>query len=83
MRHRLRLGLCPRGATRARQVSVVANVVSYIVFLTGNVPLGALLKMVAEFLRLPYFYYTEAWDMIWLAFFFIIASLVLLVRVLL
>lgn len=83
MRHHLRLGLCPRGASRARQVSVAVNVASYIIFLTGNVPLGALLKMVAEFLRLPYFYYTQAWDMVWLAFFFIIASLTLLVPVLL
>jgi hypothetical protein len=83
MRHHLRLGLCPRGASRARRVSVVINVASYIIFLAGNVPLGALLKMVAEFLRLPYFYYTQAWDMVWLAFFFIIASLALLIPVLL
>lgn len=83
MKHHLRLGLCPRGARRARQLSVVLNVVGYIVFLTGNLALGALLKMVAEFLRLPYFYYTQAWDMVWLAFFFIAASFVFLVPVLL
>lgn len=82
MKHHLRLGLCPRGARRARRLSVVLNVIGYMVFLTGNIPLGALLKMVAEFLRLPYFYYTEAWDMVWLAFFFIVASFVFLVPVL-
>ena len=76
MKRHLSLGLCQRGARRARQLSVVLNVIGYLVFLTGNIGLGALVKMVAEFLRLPYFYYTEAWDMVWLAFFFILASFV-------
>lgn len=52
------------------------NVASYILLMIGQIPMGALLKLVAEFLRLPYFYYTEAWDMVWLAFFFIVASFI-------
>ena len=83
MKHHLRLGLCPKGARQARRLSVVINVVGYIVFLTGNIALGALLKLIGEFLRLPYFYYTEAWDMAWLAAFFIIASLFVLIPALL
>lgn len=57
-------------------MSVVLNVISYILLMTGQAPMGALLKLIAEFLRLPYFYYTEAWDMVWLAFFFIVASFI-------
>ena len=83
MKHHLRLGLCPSGARRARRLSVVVNVVGYIVFLSGNIALGALLKLIGEFLRLPYFYYTEAWDMAWLAAFFIVASLFVLIPALL
>ena len=76
MSRHLSLGLCVRGAKRARHISVGLNVTSYILLMIGQVPMGALLKLVAEFLRLPYFYYTEAWDMVWLAFFFIVASFV-------
>ena len=76
MRQHLHLGLCVAGARRARQLSVALNVAGYLVFLSGNIPIGALLKLVAEFLRLPYFYYTEAWDMVGLAFFFIVASFI-------
>lgn len=78
MQRHLSLGLCVQGAKRARQISVVLNVLGYIIFLSGNIPVGALLKMVAEFLRLPYFYYTQAWDMVWLAGFFIVASFIAL-----
>lgn len=74
MTKHLSLGLCTCGAKRARRISVGLNVASYILLMVGQIPTGALLKLVAEFLRLPYFYYTEAWDMVWLAFFFIIAS---------
>ena len=83
MKHHLRLGLCPRGARHARRLSVPLNVAGYVIFLTGNIALGALFKLVAEFLRLPYFYYTEAWDMAWLAAFFIVASLFVLIPALL
>ena len=76
MKHHLNLGLCVKGAARARRLSVVTNVASYLLFLYGELPVAALTKIVAEFLRLPYFYYTEAWDMVWLAAFFIIASFV-------
>jgi hypothetical protein len=68
--------LCTQGAKRARRISVALNVASYILLMIGQIPMGALLKLVAEFLRLPYFYYTEAWDMVWLAFFFIVASFI-------
>lgn len=78
MKHHLRLGLCIDGAKKARRLSVILNIFGYIIFLTGNLTAGALFKMVAEFLRLPYFYYTEAWDMVWLAVFFIVASFIAL-----
>ena len=83
MSRHLSLGLCIKGAKRARQLSVVLNVASYMLLMVGHIPTGALLKMVAEFLRLPYFYYTEAWDMVWLAFFFIVASFIAIIIALL
>lgn len=83
MKQHLNLGLCAVGARRARRLSVALNVAGYLVFLAGNIPIGALLKLVAEFLRLPYFYYTEAWDMVWLAFFFIVASFIAIILALL
>ena len=76
MSRHLSLGLCAQGAKRARRISVALNVASYILLMVGQIPMGALLKLVAEFLRLPYFYYTEAWDMVGLAFFFIVASFI-------
>ena len=70
----LTLGLSQTQANRLRALSVGVNIVGFLVFLSGDVVTGAVFKIAAEVLRVPFFAQTRAWDMIWLGVFFVVAS---------
>lgn len=68
-------------AYRMKNVSVYVGVLGYtVMMLTGNVLVGAWTKLIAEFLRIPYYRQTGASDMAGLSVFFITASLIAIVR---
>lgn len=66
-------------AYRMKNYSVYVGVAGYLAMLiAGNVALGALSKLLAETLRIPYYLHTDAKDMAGLSVFFIVASIIAL-----
>lgn len=64
-------------AWRLKNISVYIGIVGYVAMIaTGDVVFGAVTKMIAESLRIPYFMQTDARDMVGLSVFFIVASLI-------
>ena len=62
-------------AYNLKHYSVYIGIVAYVAMLvTGEVFMGALGKLIAEVLRIPYFLHTDARDMAALSCFFILAS---------
>ena len=60
---------------RLKNVSVYVGLSAYVaMILTGDVVLGAWGKLLAELLRIPFYRYTEANDMVGLSLFFIVVS---------
>ena len=63
-------------AWRLKNISVYIGITAYMAMLvSGDVVIGACGKLIAEVLRIPYFRATDAKDMERLSYFFIIASL--------
>jgi len=66
-------------AYRMKNYSVYVGITGYLAMLiAGSVALGALSKLLAEVLRIPYYLHTDAKDMAGLSVFFIVASIVAL-----
>lgn len=66
-------------AWRCKNISVYVGVAAYLAMLiTGDVALGAIGKLTAELLRIPYFRQTDALDMVRLSYFFICSSVIAL-----
>ena len=58
-----------------KNISVYIGIIGYVAMIvTGNVFFGAVTKIIAESLRIPYFMQTDARDMVGLSVFFIVAS---------
>lgn len=67
-------------AWRLKNISVYVGILGYLAMLgMGDVKIGALSKLVAESLRVPYFRATDAQDMARLSYFFIGASIIFLI----
>ena len=65
-----------RKAYELKNYSVYVGIVAYMaMIISGDVLLGAVGKLFAESLRIPYFLHTEALDMANLSYFFIVASI--------
>ena len=63
-------------AWRLKNLSVYVGLFGYLaMMITVDVKVGAISKLVAEILRIPYFRKTDAKDMERLSYFFIVASL--------
>lgn len=69
------LGLPYRWAVRARQFSVGLNLIGFYFFITDSIIICALIKILAEALRIPYFEHTKARDMTFLCLFFVFGSI--------
>lgn len=68
-------------AYRLKNLSVYIGLAGYTTMIvTGSVVIGAWSKLIAECLRIPYYRQTDANDMAGLSVFFIIASLVAIIR---
>ena len=68
-------------AYRLKNLSVYIGLTGYTaMIITGNVVIGAWSKLIAECLRIPYYRHTDANDMAGLSVFFIVASLVAIIR---
>ena len=64
-------------AWRLKNISVYIGIAGYLAMIvTGDVAFGAITKLIAESLRIPYFMQTDARDMAGLSVFFIAASLI-------
>lgn len=64
-------------AWRLKNISVYIGITGYLAMIvTGDVTFGAITKLIAESLRIPYFMQTDARDMVVLSVFFIVASLI-------
>lgn len=62
-------------AYELKNYSVYLGIVAYMAMIvSGDVIMGAVGKLVAETLRIPYFLHTDAKDMARLSYFFIAAS---------
>lgn len=65
-----------RKAYELKNYSVYVGIVAYMaMIISGDILLGAVGKLFAETLRIPYFLHTNANDMANLSYFFIAASL--------
>ncbi len=65
-----------RKAYELKNYSVYLGIVAYMaMIISGDVVMGAIGKLIAETLRIPYFLHTNAKDMAHLSFFFIAASI--------
>lgn len=65
-----------RKAYQLKNYSVYLGIVAYMaMIISGDVIMGAIGKLVAESLRIPYFLHTNANDMANLSYFFIAASI--------
>ena len=65
-----------RKAYQLKNLSVYMGVLAYTAMIfSGDVLMGAIGKLIAETLRIPYFLHTAAKDMARLSYFFIVASL--------
>lgn len=63
-------------AWRMKNASVYIGMTGYLaMMITGDVLFGAITKLIAELLRIPYFKQTDALDMMRLSYFFITASI--------
>jgi hypothetical protein len=63
-------------AYELKNYSVYLGIVAYMAMIvSGDVIMGAVGKLVAETLRIPYFLHTDAKDMARLSYFFIAASI--------
>ena len=63
-------------AYELKNYSVYLGIVAYMaMIISGDVIMGAVGKLVAETLRIPYFLHTDAKDMARLSYFFIAASI--------
>ena len=62
-----------------RHVSVALNVFGFFFFISGQIVACALIKIVAEGLRIPFFEHTQARDMSGLSCFFIAGSILAIV----
>ena len=68
-------------AYRLKNVSVYVGLAGYTAMIvTGSVVIGAWSKLIAECLRIPYYRQTDAHDMAGLSVFFVVASLVAIIR---
>lgn len=68
-------------AWRLKNISVYIGVLGYLAMLiTKDVKVGALSKLLAESLRIPYYRRTDAKDMARLSVFFIVASTIALIK---
>ena len=68
-------------AYRLKNLSVYIGFAGYTAMVvTGSVVIGAWSKLIAECLRIPYYRQTDANDMAGLSVFFIVASLVAIIR---
>ena len=66
-----------RKAYQLKNYSVYLGIVAYLaMLLSGDVVMGAIGKLFAETLRVPYYLHTNAKDMANLSYFFIAASIV-------
>ena len=74
-----RLGLTRSEANRLRHASVALNVFGFFFFVSDHIVLCALLKIVAEGLRIPFFEHTRARDMTGLSIFFMVGSILAIV----
>lgn len=74
-----RLGLSRSEANRLRHASVALNVIGFFFFISGHIVVCALIKIVAEGLRIPFFEHTRARDMTGLSLFFIAGSILAIV----
>lgn len=64
-----------RKAYQLKNYSVYLGIVAYLAMLiSGDVLMGAIGKLCAETLRIPYFLHTDAKDMANLSYFFVAAS---------
>lgn len=68
------LGLPLRWAVRARKFSVGLNLIGFYFFITDAIIICAVLKILAEAMRVPYFELTGARDMSFLCLFFVFGS---------
>ena len=65
-----------RKAYQLKNLSVYLGIIAYMaMILSGDVLMGAIGKLFAETLRIPYFLHTNANDMANLSYFFIAASI--------
>ena len=65
-----------RKAYQLKNLSVYLGILAYTAMIvSGDVFMGAIGKLVAETLRIPYFLHTDAKDMARLSYFFIVASI--------
>jgi len=63
-------------AWKLKNYSVYIGVVGYLaMMITADIKIGAVSKLTAELLRIPYYRKTDAKDMERLSYFFIVASL--------
>ena len=68
-------------AYRLKNLSVYVGLAGYTAMIvTGSVVIGAWSKLIAECLRIPYYRQTDAHDMAGLSVFFIVASLIAIIR---
>lgn len=68
-------------AYRLKNLSVYVGLAGYTAMIvTGSVVIGAWSKLIAECLRIPYYRQTDAHDMAGLSVFFVVASLVAIIR---
>ena len=66
-----------RKAYQLKNYSVYLGIVAYLAMLiSGDVVMGAIGKLLAETLRVPYYLHTDANDMANLSYFFIAASII-------
>lgn len=70
-----------RKAYELKNYSVYVGIAAYTaMILSGDVLLGAVGKLFAESLRIPYYLHTNANDMARLSYFFIFASIIAIVQ---
>lgn len=64
-------------AWRLKNISVYIGIAGYLAMIvTGSVLFGAITKLIAESLRIPYFMQTDARDMVGMSVFFIMVSFI-------
>jgi len=70
-----------RLAYRLKNISVYVGIAGYLgMIISGNFLVGAYTKLFAETLRIGYYRHTQAPDMMGLSVFFIVASIIAIIR---